>query len=95
MRGEGLGLNRAAHSSSKANGLSLICHENALSMWYAAKASPAAQAGNCMQFIHEGRGVGVQQNCTHLLTGKWAQPDLPQERPQYVVCSQASPVVKM
>ena len=41
MSGEGLGLNSAAHSSSKAKGLSLICQENALRMLYAAKASPA------------------------------------------------------
>ena len=41
ISGEGLGLNNAAHSSSKAKGLSLICQENALRMLYAAKASPA------------------------------------------------------
>jgi len=32
MRGEGLGLKRAAHSSSKVMGLNLICHEKALRM---------------------------------------------------------------
>ena len=41
MSGEGLGLNSAAHSSSKAKGLSRICQENALRMLYAARASPA------------------------------------------------------
>ena len=54
MRGEGLGLNRAAHNSSKAKGLSLICQENARRMLYAANASPAATHSHAIVHLHVG-----------------------------------------